>query len=112
MALVATTAVLASYGLTAANTVPASKAGDGTGTISGYTVSGIDYTLLSSDPAKIDKVDFTLDTAPGAGSTLKAKIGGSWYDCTNTGTAATCDFAAGSEPTVSAATSLQVVIAD
>ncbi|MBI2169048.1 MAG: hypothetical protein HYU28_06050 [Actinobacteria bacterium] len=102
----------ATYGLTAANTVPASKAGDGSGAVSGYTVSAIDYTLIAADPTKVDKVDFSLDTAPAATSQIRAKIDGAWHSCTNVAAAVTCDFASGSEPTVAGATSLQVVVAD
>lgn len=60
LALVLTTAA---YGFAAANTVPDSKAGDGTGAVSGYTVSNVTYYLEASDPSKLDKVTFTLDAA-------------------------------------------------
>lgn len=100
------------YGLTAANTVPSSRAGDGTGAITGYTVSAIDYTVLAADPTKFDKLTLTLDNSPGATGEVKTKISGTWYDCTYVTTAVTCDFASGSEPTVVGATSLQVVVAE
>lgn len=100
------------YGLTAANTVPVSRAGDGTGSVSGYTVSAIDYTLLASDPTKLDKLTFTLDNSPGASGEVKTRISGAWLTCTYVATAVTCDFASGSEPSVASATSLQVVVAE
>jgi hypothetical protein len=68
----------------AANTVPDSYAGDGSGTISGYTVSNIQYHLNATDPASIDSVSFTLSASAG---TVKIKLvaaGSTWYDCTNT----------------------------
>ena len=70
----------------AANTVPDSYAGDGSGTISGYTVSNIQYHLNATDPASIDSVSFTLDASA---STVKIKLvavaaGSTWYNCTNT----------------------------
>lgn len=103
--------LMAGYGFTAANTVPDSRAGDGSGTISGYTVSNIDYTLDSADPSLLDAVDFDVDSDP-TGSDIKVQLGGTWYDCTNSATAVTCTFPGGSEPTVAGVSSLQVVIAD
>ncbi len=58
------------YGFAAANTVPTSKAGDGTGTVSGYTISNIHYTLNNSDPSKIDSVTFNTDVAVPASGTV------------------------------------------
>lgn len=102
----------ATYGLTAANTVPASKAGDGQGVVSGYTVSAINYTL-DDNPINIDKVDFSLDSTPIAGSQIRAQADGLWSPlCTWVATAVTCDWADGTEPTVSGTTTLRVVVAD
>ncbi len=67
----------------AANTVPSSSAGDGSGTVSGYTVSNIQYTLNGTNPANIDSVSFTLSAVAG---TVKIKLvaaGSTWYSCTN-----------------------------
>ena len=75
----------ATYAFAAANTVPASKAGDGSGAISGYVVSAIHYNLNAITPTNIDSVTFTLDSAPVAGSTIKIKLvaaGSTWYTCT------------------------------
>ena len=38
------------YAFTAANTVPATNAGSGSGTVSGYTVSNIHYSLNTTTP--------------------------------------------------------------
>ena len=76
---------LATYAFTAANIVPGSKAGDGAGAISGYTVSNIAYTLDAANPANIESVAFTLDATAG---TVKAKLVAAsvtYTDCTNTG---------------------------
>ena len=100
------------YGYTAANVVPDSKAGDGTGTISGYTVSAIHYTLNSSDPSKVDSVTYTLDSAPVSGSSLQTKIAGTWYNCTDSGANVTCDTTVGTHLAVLNATSLQAIVAD
>ena len=90
-----------SYAYTAANTVPGTRAGDGAATVSGYTVSAVDY-RLAADPTLIDSVAFTLDAAA---STVKAKLeatGTTYTDCTSV--AANdweCDFAS-DVPVVSA----------
>jgi hypothetical protein len=99
----------------AANTVPTNKAGDGSGAISGYTVSAIHYNLNATTPTTIDSVTFTLDTAPISGSTIKIRLvssGSTWYTCTNTGTSVTCNNGSTLGASVSTANSLEVVIAD
>jgi hypothetical protein len=111
---VAAVVATGAYALTAANTVPDSRAGDGTGSISGYTVSAVKYTLNATNPGSIDAVTFTLDAAPPAGATTKIQLssGGSWYTCTS-GTPATNQSCATTSPqaTVAAATDLRVVSA-
>jgi hypothetical protein len=72
------------YAFAASNTVPATRAGDGFGAISGYTISNVVYNL-NSDPTTIDTVDFTLNLAA---ATVKIKLvaaGSTWYGCTVTG---------------------------
>ena len=82
------------YAFTATNTVPATSAGSGSGTISGYTVSAVEYQLNATTPSNIDSVTFTLSANA---STAKAKIvaGSSTYtDCTIAvnNVDVTCDF--------------------
>lgn len=104
--------VAGTYAYTAANTVPASKAGDGTGAVSGYTVSAIHYVLNGTSPQNVDSVTFTLNSAPVAGSTIKAMVDGTnWYTCTNVTTAVTCPTTA-PQATVLGAANLRVVVAD
>jgi hypothetical protein len=88
-AAVAAVVAPAAYAFTAANTVPNSNAGSGSGTISGYTVSNVAYTLNASNPQNVDQVAFTI--APTTG-TVKAQLvsGGSWYACTNSSGSVTC----------------------
>jgi hypothetical protein len=73
-----------SYAFTAANTVPDTEAGAGAGTISGYTISNVSYTLDSTTPTELDAV--TFDVAGNADpATVKVQLdssGGTWYDCT------------------------------
>jgi hypothetical protein len=91
LAAAAITAVVApaAYAFTAANTVPASSAGSGSGAISGYTVSNVAYTLNASNPQNVDQVAFTISPTTG---TVKVQVvsGGSWYACTNTAGSVTC----------------------
>ena len=49
-----------SYAFTASNTVPSTQAGQGTGTVSGYTVSSVAYSLNASTPSNIDAVTFSI----------------------------------------------------
>ena len=97
----------AAYAFTAANTVPASKAGDGDGAISGYVVSSVAY-VLATDPANIDRVTFNLDAAAGQ---VRAKVDASsstYASCTNTaGFSWSCDFS--TDPAVLDADELRVI---
>jgi hypothetical protein len=68
----------------ASNTVPTSSAGEGAGTVSGYTVTNVHYELNASNPASIDYVSFTLNASA---TTVKIKLvaaGSTYYSCTNT----------------------------
>jgi len=97
---------LAAYAFTASNTVPATNAGSGSGTISGYTVSGVTYTLNTTTPTNIDQVAFTISPTTG---TVKAQLvsGGSWYSCTNTSGSVTC---ATTSPQATAASANQLTV--
>jgi len=101
------------YAYAAANVVPASKAGDGSGAITGYIVSNIHYNLNASNPQNIDSVTFTTTTTITPGSTVTIKLvssGSTWYTCTVAGgTNVTCTTTGA---TVATANSLRVVIAD
>jgi hypothetical protein len=99
----------ATYGFAAANDVPDGVAGEGSGAISGYTVSNVKYTLDSSDPTLFAMVQFDLD---GSASDVYAGIGAGgsidWVPCT---TGAVYDFdcdLTGISNTVSAADALHV----
>lgn len=104
------------YAFAAQNTVTASIAGDGTGVVSGNTVS-VHY-VLKADPVQIDKVDLTLTnplpatTTPTVTARLQtgAATWSSWYTCTGAGAAWSCDVAAGNI-TVLSVVGIQVVTA-
>lgn len=110
VALVAVAIGAGVYAYAATNTVPGSTAGAGSGTISGYTVSSIAYTLNSTTPTNLDQVAFTI--SPAAASTVKVQLasGGSWYSCTNSTGSVTCTTTS-PQATAAAATQLTVVAA-
>lgn len=101
IALVGTAALIgaAAYGFTAANTVPTSSVGAGSGVASGYVVSNIHYTLNATTPQNVDSLTFTVaPTIPSAGTgTVITQIalsagGPVAYTCTGnaTGETVTC----------------------
>lgn len=107
----------AAYSFAAANVVPETGAGEGSGTVSGYTITNVNYTLLSSNPAKLQTVSFDVAATAGAGAASLVKIsvdsGTTWIACIGpVGSTWTCTFGSGSEPSVSAITSLKVVAVD
>ncbi len=84
------------FAYAAANTVPASYAGDGSNTISGYTVSNVHYVLDTTNPAVISAVEFTL-TGGNPAQTVKIQLtsNGSWYTCTLSGSTYSCNVGGG-----------------
>ena len=114
IALILLTLSVITYGYAAANVVPESGAGDGSGTISGYTITNIDYTLLTSDPSKIENVSFDVTATAGASAPDDVRVtvdsGTTWITCTGpTVNNWSCAFGSSSEPSVSTIDSLQVV---
>jgi hypothetical protein len=105
----------AAYGFAASNTVPTSNAGDGSATISGYTVSAVHYTLNATNPANIDSVSFTIAPAMPAGGTVMVKLvaaGTTFKGCTVTGgTSVSCPSSGTLGVTALAADELQVIAA-
>jgi archaellin len=81
------------YAFTAANTVPATTAGAGSGAVSGYTVTNLHYNLNATTPVNIDSLTFTV--SPVIPSTSSGKVlvqavlstgGPNSYTCTTTTT--------------------------
>ncbi len=99
---------------TAANTVPSTVAGAGSGGVSGYTVSGVVYNLNASNPQNIDSVTFTY--SPGSPDPTKARVshdnGTTWFNCDSAivagSDAVTACLTSGA--TVAAASTLVVVL--
>ena len=83
---------VSAYAFAAANTVPATKAGDGSGVISGYTVSNVAYNFNATDPSTVDSVNFTLSAAATQAQIKLVAAGSTWYTCSIvTGNDWTCD---------------------
>ncbi len=95
----------ATYAFAAANTVPDSFAGDGSGAVSGYTVSNIHY-VLAANPANIASVTFTLDSA--ATDVRVSFDGTTFHSCTVTG-GTSCSCAVTGTVTVLSASNLRVI---
>ena len=94
LSIVAVVIVLAisTYAFAAANTVPATKAGAGSGVISGYTVTNVVYNLNTTDPTTLDSVDFTLSALATKVQIKLVAAGSTWVTCTVvTGNNWTCD---------------------
>ena len=100
----------AAFAFAATNTVPTSYAGEGSGAISGYTVTNLVYNLNATNASNIDSVTFTL-SAPA--TTVKASlVPGTFYNCTNTsGNNWSCTTTS-PQATVSAATALDIIARD
>ncbi len=107
-ALLALVVATASFAFAASNTVGDSKAGIGTGVVSGYTVEGVSWDLNDTNPANVDDVTFSLAggatatevkaRALGAGS---ASLGTGWVSCAGSGSGPfTCAFSGVTTATV------------
>jgi len=60
------------YAFTASNTVPNGNVGSGSGTVSGYVVSALHYTLDAAIPNDVDSLTFTI--SPVIPSTSTGKV--------------------------------------
>lgn len=85
---------VSALGFAATNTVPSSNAGDGSGTVSGYTISNIHYNLNATNPATADSVVFDISPAVPSGGTVEISFdgGSTWPATCGTGGTITCTF--------------------
>lgn len=77
---------LATVGYANSNTVGSSSAGDGSGTISGYAVSNVHYTLDTNNPSNVTSLSFTIAPplpAAGTGTARISLTGGSTWLASN-----------------------------
>ena len=107
-AVLAVALSIGGYAFTASNTVPNASLGQGSNTISGYTLSSVAYNLNASTPTNLDSVTFTI--SPTTATSVKAQLasGGTWYSCTNTAGSVSCATTS-PQATAALATSLNVV---
>jgi hypothetical protein len=113
VALIVMILATSAYAFAASNTVPVSKAGEGSGVISGYTVSAVTYVYSTANPSQITSVGFTIAPASTKAS-VSLVTGGTLQSCTGTGagptwTAWTCAVTGVS---VQSADMLRVVASD
>ena len=107
--IAATAMATGAYAYTAANTMPDTKAGDGSSEITGYEITDVEY-VLATNPENIDAVKFVLDAPAG---TVKAKVDDDstdYADCTEAAGTWTCDL--DPDVTVLSADELTVIAAD
>jgi hypothetical protein len=111
VALVAIVIAATAYAFAASNTVPDMKAGAGSGTVTGYTVSGVIYNLDTADTTQLTSVEFDLDAAATSARIKLVTAGTTWYGCTNT---ASNHWLCAVSPTVNFSTvdELNVIAAD
>lgn len=96
------------YAFTASNTVPTTNAGQGTGSISGYTATNVSYSLNATTPTNIDSVSFTINPATTASVKAQLASSGAWYPCSNAAGTVTCATTS-PQATVSSTSQLTVV---
>jgi hypothetical protein len=100
------------YAFAAANTVPATNAGDGSATISGYAITGVTYTVTNDTITGMSFTVTPLVTATNYAKSVSVRLtsGGTWYSCTMgaDNLTATCS---GMNVTAASASLLQVVAA-
>ncbi|PFG74551.1 hypothetical protein [Tepidiforma thermophila] len=103
---------VSALGFAATNTVPATNAGDGSNTVSGYTISNVHYNLDPANPATANSVTFDISPAvPATGTAAVSFDGGTtWSSSCTTGSTITCTFST-AQPIGAAFTSLRVVAA-
>jgi hypothetical protein len=77
---------------TAVNAVPQTSAGEGAATISGFTITNINYNLDPTNPPNVSTVSFiaTADNGDGVNTDLVIFVefvnaSGDWYACTRVG---------------------------
>lgn len=92
----------------AANTVPATVAGSGSGAVSGYTVSSLTYTL-AANPANVASVTFTLSATGATKVRVSGDGGTTWFNCDSAISGANVTACATSGLAIASMSTLQIV---
>ena len=100
--------MVGAYAFASSNTVPATRAGDGSRAISGYTIGSVAYALDASSPQNVDAVTFTI--SPTSATVVKVSLDGgtTWHACVNSSGSVSCATTS-PQATVAAASALEVV---
>ncbi|MBM4410741.1 MAG: hypothetical protein FJ037_05380 [Chloroflexi bacterium] len=93
---------------TAANTVPTTVAGSGSGTVSGYTVTNLTYTL-AANPQNVASVSFTLSASGATKVRVSGDGGTTWFNCDSAISGANVSACATSGLAISSMSSLTIV---
>ena len=93
---------------TAANTVPATVAGSGSGSVSGYTVSGLTYTL-AANPANVASITFTLSATGATKVRVSGDGGTTWFNCDSAISGTSVTACATSGLSIASMSTLQIV---
>ncbi len=96
------------YAFTAANVVSGSRAGDGSGAITPYTISNVVYTLDNSSPQNIQSWQFDLNAAASTVASKLVSTSTTYTTCVH-GAAFHWTCTPGTEPTVATADQLRVI---
>jgi hypothetical protein len=101
------------YAFTASNSMPQNtRAGDGTATVTGYTVSNVQYNAQAADPTLLQDYVFEL-SAPARFVKAKAISTQSTYDnCTNGGSGNTWTCTPPASTTIVSLDQLRVIATD
>jgi hypothetical protein len=101
------------YAVTASNSMPAfTRAGDGTATVTGYTVSNVQYNADGTDPAILASYVFDLN-APARFVKAKVLSGQTGFDnCTNGGSGNTWTCTPPIGTTIASINELRVIATD
>jgi hypothetical protein len=104
---------------TAGNTVPVNSAGEGSGAISGYTITAIAYALNATDRSNVDTVTFTATanngSTAGALSSIFVEVDAGtneWYTCTRAGGVAPAHNITCTTTAANATSNVQLLVTD
>jgi hypothetical protein len=110
--LVAGVLAAGTYAFTASNTMPGfTRAGDGTATVTGYTVSNVQYNAQSADPTLLENYVFEL-SAPARFVKAKAIQGQTTYDNCSNGSGNTWTCTPPLSTTIQSLNELRVIATD
>lgn len=107
-------ALTISQAFTASNAVPGASLGEGAGTISGYTISNVSYSLNATTPSNIDTVTLTTSAAANSVKVKLVAAGTTWYSCATTNAPTNTNWSCTTtspQATVTSADELRVVAA-